>query len=71
MICQISDNGHFTDRLVGLLPPQDRQGRARGLWMVYQLCDQVYQWTEPTIIRTPDGPIGRHQVVTSFIAPQG
>jgi anti-sigma regulatory factor (Ser/Thr protein kinase) len=51
VICQISDNGHFTDRLAGLLPPQARQSRSRGLWMAYQLCDQVYRWTEPTIIR--------------------
>jgi hypothetical protein len=51
VICQISDNGQFTNPLAGLLPLTPSQHRTRGLWMAYQLCDQLYQWTNPTLIR--------------------
>jgi anti-sigma regulatory factor (Ser/Thr protein kinase) len=51
VICQISDNGHFTQPLAGLLPPHRQQGRARGLWMAHQLCDELYRWPHPTTIR--------------------
>lgn len=51
VICQITDNGRFTEPLAGLLPPQMNQRRARGLWMAHQLCDQLYLWPEPTTIR--------------------
>jgi anti-sigma regulatory factor (Ser/Thr protein kinase) len=51
VICQITDNGHFTQPLAGLLPPHTNQYRGRGLWMAHQLCDQVYVWPDPTTIR--------------------
>jgi anti-sigma regulatory factor (Ser/Thr protein kinase) len=51
VICQITDNGCFTQPLAGLLPPQADQYRARGLWMARQLCDQLYLWPKPTTIR--------------------
>lgn len=51
VICQISDNGQFTNPLAGLLPPTSSQHRTRGLWMAYQICDRLYQWTNPTLIR--------------------
>lgn len=51
MICQITDTGRYTRPLAGLLPPPSTQFRGRGLWMVHQLCDQVYCWQYPTTIR--------------------
>jgi len=51
VICQISDNGHFTQPLAGLLPPHKNKGRVRGLWMAHQLCDELYRWPHPTTIR--------------------
>jgi anti-sigma regulatory factor (Ser/Thr protein kinase) len=51
VICQITDNGRFTQPLAGLLPPRANQYRARGLWIAHQLCDQFYLWPEPTTIR--------------------
>jgi anti-sigma regulatory factor (Ser/Thr protein kinase) len=51
VICQISDNGHFTQPLAGLLPPPTNQGHASGLWMAHQLCDELYRWPQPTTIR--------------------
>jgi anti-sigma regulatory factor (Ser/Thr protein kinase) len=51
VICQVSDNGHFTQPLAGLLPPHAGQGHARGLWMAHQLCDELYRWPHPTTIR--------------------
>jgi anti-sigma regulatory factor (Ser/Thr protein kinase) len=61
VICQISDNGHFTQPLAGLLPPHRNQGRGRGLWMAHQLCDELYRWPHPTTIRLH---IDRPQVTT-------
>jgi anti-sigma regulatory factor (Ser/Thr protein kinase) len=51
VICQITDNGHFTQPLAGLVPPRANQSRGRGLWMAHQLCDQLYVWPHPTTIR--------------------
>jgi anti-sigma regulatory factor (Ser/Thr protein kinase) len=51
VICQVSDNGQFTQPLAGLLPPHANQTRARGLWMAHQLCDELYRWPDPTTIR--------------------
>ena len=51
VICQVSDNGHFTQPLAGLLPPHASQNRARGLWIAHQLCDELYCWPHPTTIR--------------------
>ncbi|MGH3785144.1 MAG: ATP-binding protein [Pseudonocardiaceae bacterium] len=50
VVCQISDNGRFTQPLAGLLP-RGNQCRGRGLWMAHQLCDQLYRWPDPTTIR--------------------
>jgi anti-sigma regulatory factor (Ser/Thr protein kinase) len=51
VICQVSDNGDFTQPLAGLLPPPANQGRTQGLWMAHQLCDELYRWPHPTTIR--------------------
>lgn len=51
VICQVSDAGQITDPLAGLVPPNATQRRGRGLWMAYQLCDQMYLWPNPTTIR--------------------
>jgi len=51
VICQITDNGHFTQPLAGLLPPPANQYRGRGLWIAHQLCDQLYVWPFPTTIQ--------------------
>ena len=51
VICQITDTGHHTQPLAGLLPPRPTQLRGRGLWMAHQLCDQLYLWPHPTTIR--------------------
>jgi anti-sigma regulatory factor (Ser/Thr protein kinase) len=51
VICQITDNGRFTQPLAGLLPPHANQCRGWGLWMAHQLCDQLYMWPYPTTIR--------------------
>jgi anti-sigma regulatory factor (Ser/Thr protein kinase) len=77
VICQISDNGHFTQPLAGLLPPHRNQGRGRGLWMIHQLCDELYRWPHPTTIRlhidrpqatTPDRKAARN--ATSNLKPE-
>jgi anti-sigma regulatory factor (Ser/Thr protein kinase) len=51
VICEVSDAGRIVDPLAGLLPPNATQRRGRGLWMAYQLCDQLYLWPNPTTIR--------------------
>jgi len=58
VICQVSDNGQFTQPLAGLLPPPTSQNRGRGLWMAHQLCDELYRWPHPTTLRLH---IDRHE----------
>lgn len=52
-VCEVSDDGHITDPLVGRSRPNlDTQG-GRGLWMVNQLCDlvQVRSFATGTSVR--------------------
>ena len=60
VVCQVSDNGHFTQPLAGLLPPHPSQNRGRGLWMAHQLCDELYRWPHPTTIQLH---IDRHKAI--------
>jgi anti-sigma regulatory factor (Ser/Thr protein kinase) len=47
LMCEVADNGHIADPLVGReLPPPDHAG-GRGLWLVNQLCDLVQARTMP------------------------
>jgi anti-sigma regulatory factor (Ser/Thr protein kinase) len=41
LICQVQDQGQITDPQAGMLRPPDAPGGGRGLWVVYQVCDQV------------------------------
>lgn len=51
VICEVTDVGELTQPLAGLLQPPTTQHRGRGLWLAYQLCDQLYLWRHPTTIR--------------------
>lgn len=42
IICQVQDQGQITDPQAGMARhAPDAPGGGRGLWVVYQLCDQV------------------------------
>jgi anti-sigma regulatory factor (Ser/Thr protein kinase) len=42
IICQVQDQGQITDPQAGMARhAADALGGGRGLWVVYQLCDQV------------------------------
>jgi anti-sigma regulatory factor (Ser/Thr protein kinase) len=42
VICQVEDQGQITDPQAGMVrPAPDAPGGGRGLWVVYQACDQV------------------------------
>jgi anti-sigma regulatory factor (Ser/Thr protein kinase) len=41
LVCQVDDDGHITDPLVGLQVPCSYDDASRGLWVVNQLCDLV------------------------------
>ncbi|HEY8471852.1 MAG TPA: sensor histidine kinase [Natronosporangium sp.] len=58
LVCQLTDDGHITDPLVGRLPPAIESVRGRGLFLVNQLCDLVRVHTGPgsTTIRVRIGP---------------
>jgi anti-sigma regulatory factor (Ser/Thr protein kinase) len=47
--CEVRDNGHITDPIVGRLRPSAAGVDGRGLWMANQLCDLVQ------VRSTPDG----------------
>ena len=49
LICEITDSGQLHDRLVGRLPPDERNSHGRGLMMVNSLCD---------LVEIPTGQIG-------------
>ena len=42
LVCPVQDQGQITDLQAGMLrPAPDAPGGGRGLWVVYQVCDQV------------------------------
>ena len=42
VICQVQDQGQITDPQAGMVRhAPDAPGGGRGLWVVYQVCDQV------------------------------
>lgn len=41
LLCEVQDEGHITEPLVGRIPPPPSQPTGRGLWVVNQLCDLV------------------------------
>lgn len=49
LICEISDSGQLSDRLVGRIPPPPSQPHGRGLLLVNELCD---------LVEMPTGGIG-------------
>ena len=53
LVCEIRDNGHITQPLVGRRAPAVYSDGNRGLWMVNQLCDltQLRSSDEGTVFR--------------------
>jgi anti-sigma regulatory factor (Ser/Thr protein kinase) len=41
LICEVADDGHIDEPLVGRTRPDSRTPGGRGLWMVNQLCELV------------------------------
>jgi anti-sigma regulatory factor (Ser/Thr protein kinase) len=41
LVCQVDDDGHIIDPLVGVRTPNNFDDASRGLWVVNQLCDLV------------------------------
>ena len=41
LICDVSDNGHIADLLIGRVPPPVTLEGGRGVWLANQLCDLV------------------------------
>jgi anti-sigma regulatory factor (Ser/Thr protein kinase) len=41
LLCEVQDDGHITEPLIGRNPPLAEQATGRGLWVVNQLCDLV------------------------------
>jgi anti-sigma regulatory factor (Ser/Thr protein kinase) len=41
IVCEIRDAGVITDPLAGRRPPSPRATSGLGLWLVYQVCDDV------------------------------
>jgi anti-sigma regulatory factor (Ser/Thr protein kinase) len=41
VVCDVRDNGHITDPLVGRLAPRTGATAGRGLWLANHLCDLV------------------------------
>jgi anti-sigma regulatory factor (Ser/Thr protein kinase) len=53
LICEISDQGHITEPLVGRVRPALRREGGRGLWLANQLCDlvQVRSFRDGGVVR--------------------
>jgi anti-sigma regulatory factor (Ser/Thr protein kinase) len=53
LVCEVSDDGHLHEPLVGRVRPELGTSGGRGLWMVNQLCElvQVRSWPTGTTIR--------------------
>lgn len=47
LVCQVDDDGHIADPLVGLEVPSSYDDASRGLWVVNQLCDLVQISSSP------------------------
>lgn len=47
LVCEVRDSGSIADPLVGRETPGDDPGRARGVWLAYQLCDLVQVSSHP------------------------
>jgi anti-sigma regulatory factor (Ser/Thr protein kinase) len=41
VICQVQDRGQIADPQAGMVRPAPDAAGGRGLWAVYQVCDQV------------------------------
>lgn len=41
IVCEIRDSGVITDPMAGRRPPAADANGGHGLWLVYQICDQV------------------------------
>jgi anti-sigma regulatory factor (Ser/Thr protein kinase) len=41
LLCEVRDEGHISDPLVGRTRPTPEENHGRGLWLVNQLCDLV------------------------------
>lgn len=48
LICEVDDDGHIDEPLVGRTRPEVRDPGGRGLWMVNQLCELVQVRSTPT-----------------------
>jgi len=48
VICEVSDDGHIDDPLVGRVRPDVDDRGGRGLWMVNHLCELVQLRSTPT-----------------------
>ena len=48
VVCEVSDDGHIDDPLVGRVRPEVDDRGGRGLWMVNQLCELVQVRSSPT-----------------------
>ncbi len=53
IVCEIRDSGVITDPMAGQHPPPPASDGGHGLWLVYQICDQVelHSDNNGTIIR--------------------
>jgi anti-sigma regulatory factor (Ser/Thr protein kinase) len=71
VVCEIADDGHLDDPLVGRRSPGAAHEGGRGLWMANQLCDlvqvrssdqgtvvRVFVRFGPNIIGPPNGSVG-------------
>jgi anti-sigma regulatory factor (Ser/Thr protein kinase) len=47
LMCEVADQGHIADPLVGRELPPPEQAGGRGLWLVNQLCDLVQLRSSP------------------------